>query len=120
MVSLRRCFITRKKYVCSTTLSSLRRYQQAELINGRTAMTAVAGAPLTRDRIVLPGVSKIIIAGQSIHTFPSALTHSAVPASPLQLASKTGVINVPEWYDAGKLYYETTDPLPFGEAMHAA
>ena len=113
MVSLRRCFITRKKYVCSTTLSSLRRYQQAELINGRTAMTAVAG-------IVLPGVSKIIIAGQSIHTFPSALTHSAVPASPLQLASKTGVINVPEWYDAGKLYYETTDPLPFGEAMHAA
>ena len=52
--------------------------------------------------------------------FPLFPDDSAVPTSPLQLASKTGVINVPEWYDAGKLYYETTDPLPFGEAMHAA
>uniref|UniRef100_UPI003003A6F3 Light-harvesting protein of photosystem I Lhca8 n=1 Tax=Coelastrella TaxID=75800 RepID=UPI003003A6F3 len=51
---------------------ALRWYQQAELVHGRTAMTAVAG-------ILIPG-----------------------------LLTKAGVLNVPEWYEAGKVSAEQT------------
>lgn len=56
---------------------ALRWYQQAELVHGRTAMTAVAGI-----------------------LFPSVLT-------------KFGALNVPEWYDAGKIYNESEGAIPF-------
>lgn len=60
---------------------ALRWYTQAELIHGRTAMTAVAG---------------ILI--------PSILT-------------KAGALNVPEWYDAGKVYIESENAIPFGPLL---
>ncbi|GAX81866.1 hypothetical protein CEUSTIGMA_g9294.t1 [Chlamydomonas eustigma] len=60
---------------------ALRWYQQAELVHGRTAMTAVAG-------IVLPG-----------------------------LASKTGLVNIPQWYEAGKAYIESDGAIPFGPLL---
>lgn len=59
---------------------SLRWYQQAELVHGRTAMTAVAGI-----------------------LFPAILT-------------KAGILNVPEWYDAGKVSNDTSG-LPFNALL---
>lgn len=59
---------------------SLRWYQQAELVHGRTAMTAVAG-------ILIPAI-----------------------------LTKAGVLNVPEWYDAGKVSNDTSG-LPFNALL---
>eukprot|EP00891_Asterochloris_glomerata_P004433 jgi/Astpho2/4433/Aster-00048 len=59
---------------------SLKWYQQAELVHGRFAMTAVAG-------ILLPG-----------------------------LLTKAGILNVPEWFDAGKVSIKNSF-IPFSTLL---
>jgi len=59
---------------------TLRWYVQAELVHGRTAMTAVAG-------ILFPAI-----------------------------ATKAGALNVPEWYEAGKVSIENSS-IPFGTLL---
>lgn len=73
------------------------RYQQAELLNGRTAMTAVAGIliPSVRDcaALTILGCCVTCAAGDLM-----ALAHVT-----LQILTKAGVLNVPAWYAAGKV-----------------
>lgn len=39
----------------------------------------------------------------------------AWPCSP-QLLTKAGILNVPEWYEAGKVYAESKDAIPICES----
>ena len=51
-----------------------------------------------------------------ISSLASIISWPLSPLAHLQLATQLGVLSVPEWYDAGKAYYEGTDPLPFGQS----
>lgn len=93
-------------------LPSLCRYAQAELIHGRTAMAAVAG-------ILIPSVSRraelfVVPAARSTRHGPciNGIIHST---SIVQLLTKAGALNVPEWYEAGKVYLEQPGAIAFGE-----
>ena len=57
------------------------------------------------------------IAGDSCGTRLTACPSTLLLLLLLQELTRVGVLNVPAWYDAGKVYYESADAIPFASLL---
>ena len=117
----------RRQHVSSVAVWR-RRFQQAELVHSRTAMVGVAGILIPDVRIVLclydrqtPGLwSAAQLARQVDHCTPCMGLPAACSDSPpllAQIATQAGVLNVPQWYESGKIYAEAHPEVPQREHL---